>query len=167
MSAPPDPTAIESRVRAALDAAGVPYEVLPCDPAAADTAAFCARYGIPPERSANAILVASKKPPGRYALCLLLATNRLDGNRTVRKKLDVSQVSFAPAEETEARTGMMLGGVTPFGLPAGLPVWVDPRVMACDWIVIGGGSRSMKVKLSPRALEKVPGLEVVPDLAKA
>ncbi len=160
------PAEIEARVRSALDATGVPYEVLPCDPEAADTTAFCARYGIPPERSANAILVASKKPPGPVAVCIVLATQKLDVNGTVRRKLGSSHVSFAPPNLMAEKTGMMLGGVTAFGLPAGLPVWVDPAVTACDWVVLGGGSRSMKVKLSPSVFGKVPGAEVVPGLAR-
>lgn len=162
----PDPAAIEARVRAALAATGVPAEVLPCDPADADTAVFCAKHGIPPAQSANAILVASTKPPGRLACCLVLATQRLDVNRTVRKRLDVQHVSFASPDETLARTGMLLGGVTPFGLPEGLPILIDPAVMACPWVVVGGGSRSLKWKLDPRALAALPGAEVLPGLAK-
>ena len=54
-------------VTAALEATGVPYEVLECDPDFADTVAFCERYGVPPERSANTIVVASKAEPRRFA----------------------------------------------------------------------------------------------------
>ena len=39
---------------------GVPYELFPCDPALADTAAFCAAYGFAPEDSANTIVVVGK-----------------------------------------------------------------------------------------------------------
>ena len=46
--------ALEASVVAALERAGARYEVLDCDPAFADTAAFCARYGIDPGDSANA-----------------------------------------------------------------------------------------------------------------
>ena len=54
----------------------VDYEVMPCDPALAETAAFCAAYGVAPEDSANAILVASKAKPRSYAVCLLLEIGR-------------------------------------------------------------------------------------------
>ena len=36
---------IESAVTSALDALGVDYQTMPCDPEFADTAAFCERYG--------------------------------------------------------------------------------------------------------------------------
>ena len=85
---------------------GASFEVVEIDPALADTAAFCAEYGYALEASANAILVASRRPPGRLALCLVLATTRLDVNNTVRRLLDVRKLSFAPAELTADVTGM-------------------------------------------------------------
>ena len=151
---------------AALAGLGIDYERLECDPKAADTALFCARYGIPPDRSANTILVASKKEPKVYAACVVLATTSLDVNHAVRSLLGVSRLSFASAEETVAVTGMLVGGVTPFGLPEGLPVYVDEAVMAPEWVVLGGGGRSSKIKVSPAALKRVPGLKVLPGLAR-
>lgn len=158
--------AIEARVRAAVEATGVPYEAVPCDPALADTAAFCERYGYPTAQSANAILVTSKKPPFAYALCVVLAPDRLDVNGVVRKRLGVSRCSFASPEATAEVTGMLIGGVTPFGMPGGVPIWIDAKVMACPWVIVGGGSRSLKLKLAPAALASLPGAEVLDGLAK-
>ena len=145
---------------------GVPYELFPCDPALADTAAFCAAYGFDPGQSANTILVVGKSDPPRYAACVVLATTRLDVNRVVRDRLGTRKASFAPAELTRELTGMEIGGVTAFGLPAGMPIWVDRRVMERDTIVLGGGSRSWKVIAPPAILERLPGVEIVEDLAK-
>ncbi|HEY2945135.1 MAG TPA: YbaK/EbsC family protein [Vicinamibacteria bacterium] len=156
----------EAPVVAALARLGIEYERLECDPAAADTAAFCARYGVPPERSANTILVASKKEPKVHAACVVLATTALDVNHAVRSLLGVSRLSFASAEETAAVTGMLVGGVTPFGLPEALPVYVDEAVMAPDWIILGGGGRSSKIRLAPAALTRLPAVKVVPGLAR-
>jgi prolyl-tRNA editing enzyme YbaK/EbsC (Cys-tRNA(Pro) deacylase) len=156
----------EAPVLAALAALGVPYERLECDPEAADTAVFCARYDIPPERSANTILVASKKEPKAYAACVVLATTSLDVNHAVRGLMGVSRLSFASAEETVAVTGMLVGGVTPFGLPEGIPVYVDEAVMGPEWVILGGGGRSSKVKVAPDALRRVAGVKVVPALAR-
>jgi prolyl-tRNA editing enzyme YbaK/EbsC (Cys-tRNA(Pro) deacylase) len=162
----PDTAHIEARVREALAATGVPYTEVPCDPGLADTAAFCEHYGFPLEQSANAILVSSKKPPFVYALCLVLAPDRLDVNSTVRKKLGASRCSFAPPEVTQEVTGMMIGGVTPFAVPDTLPIWIDARVMACEWVIVGGGSRALKIQVSPEALAKLPAAEVVAGLSK-
>lgn len=155
----------EDDVRRHLIELGAPFEIIPCDPALADTAAFCAAYGYPLEDSANTILVAGKADPPRYAACVVLATTRLDVNRTVRQRLGVRKASFASPDDTRALTGMAIGGVTVFGLPPGLPVWVDGRVMRRTRIILGGGSRSCKVAAAPAILLALPGVEVVEGLA--
>ena len=155
---------IEARVLAALDDTGIPYEKIACDPDLADTAAFCAHYGFPESQSANTIVVASRKPEGHNAACVVLATTRLDVNKVVRGRLGVRKVSFASAELSAAITGMLMGGVTPFGLPDDLPLWIDAAVMEPDWVILGGGSRSLKIKVAPNVLAAVGG-EVVPGLA--
>jgi prolyl-tRNA editing enzyme YbaK/EbsC (Cys-tRNA(Pro) deacylase) len=96
---------------------------------------------------------------------VVLANTRLDVNRTVRQRLGVRRTSFAAAEDTRAVTGMMIGGVTVFGLPETLPIWVDARVMRRERIVLGGGSRSCKVLASPAILLRLPNVEVVEGLA--
>ena len=142
-----------------------PYELFACDPALADTAAFCAAYGFDPEDSANTIVVIGKSDPPRFAACVTLAPYRLDVNRTVRDRLGTRKASFAAAEVTADLTGMQIGGVTVFGMPSDMPIWVDARVMARERIILGGGSRSWKVIATPEILRALPGVEVVEGLA--
>jgi prolyl-tRNA editing enzyme YbaK/EbsC (Cys-tRNA(Pro) deacylase) len=142
-----------------------PYEMFACDPALADTAAFCAAYGFAMEDAANTIVVSGKSDPPRYAACVVLATHRLDVNRTVKARLGTRKASFASPDETRGLTGMAIGGVTAFGLPHGLPLWVDAAVMDRRRIVLGGGSRSWKVIAPPSILLTLPGVEVVEALA--
>jgi len=156
---------IEQRVVQALDAIGVPYELMEIDPAFADTAACCEKYGLPLDSAGNTIVVASKKEPRRFGACVVKATTRLDVNRTVRALLGVSKVSFATAEETKILTGMMLGGVTVFALPPDLPIYVDDKLMARDWVILGSGSRSSKIKISPDVFRRLPNATIVPGLA--
>jgi prolyl-tRNA editing enzyme YbaK/EbsC (Cys-tRNA(Pro) deacylase) len=152
-------------VRGALDGLEIAYEVMECDPALADTAAFVAAYGVPVERSANTILVASKGAEPTYVACVLLATTALDVNGAVRREMGVRKASFARAEPVRALTGMEIGGVTPFGLPDGVEVLVDRRVMEPDWIVLGGGNRSSKLRVAPAVLRALPRLREVEALA--
>ncbi len=156
---------IEQRVALELEALGVPYERIEIDPAFADTAEFCERYDFPLESSANTILVASKKEPRRWAACVVRADTRLDVNHRVRALLGVRKLSFARAEQTVERTGMMIGGVTVFALPDDLPIYVDARLIERDWVILGGGSRSLKIKIAPAVFERMPRAEVVEDLA--
>lgn len=152
-------------VVADLERLGLDYEEMACDPDLADTAQFCEAYDIPLEKSANAILVASRKPEGHNAVCVVLATTRLDVNGAVRQRLGVRKVSFAPAELTKELTGQEIGGVTIFGLPPDLPVWLDSRILECDWVIVGAGSRSAKIRLDPSQLAGVDGFEFVDGLA--
>jgi prolyl-tRNA editing enzyme YbaK/EbsC (Cys-tRNA(Pro) deacylase) len=151
--------------RDALDALALEYEVMACDPALADTAAFVQAYGVPLDRSANTILVASKGADPTLVACVLLATTSLDVNNVVRREMGVRKASFARAEPTAELTGMEIGGVTPFGLPAGLPVLVDARVMQPDWVILGGGNRSSKLRVAPHALRSLASVRIIEGLA--
>ena len=154
----------EEIVAAAVANLGIPYELIEIDPAFADTAAFCEKYGYPVEQSCNTIVVASKKEPKKFVACVVLAHTKLDVNKRVTKLMGVPKASFASAEEMMALTGMQVGGVTPFSLPPGMPLYVDDRVMAAEWIILGGGGRSLKIKTSPEVFRKL-GAEVVSGLA--
>lgn len=156
---------ISGSVARFMDELEIEYTVVDCDPEFADTQAFCDRYGYSVEESANVILVASKRGEQKFAACLVLANCRLDVNKTARKKLGVSRISFANPDQTRETTGMELGGVTPFGLPDYVPVWIDSRVMDCERIILGGGNRSSKIIMTPVMLLKVPNVEVVDGLA--
>jgi prolyl-tRNA editing enzyme YbaK/EbsC (Cys-tRNA(Pro) deacylase) len=156
----------ERLVRAHLAALGVAHEIMPCHPDLADTAQFCAAYGIAPEDSANTIVVVGKSDPPVYVACVVLATTRLDVNNVVRKRIGVKKASFASADQTRELTGMLIGGVTAFGLPKDMRVWVDARVMERPEVILGGGSRSCKVRCSPEVLRALSTVEVVEGLAQ-
>jgi prolyl-tRNA editing enzyme YbaK/EbsC (Cys-tRNA(Pro) deacylase) len=160
-----DATLLHPAVLSALTSLGVDFEVMECDPALADTAAFVAAYGVPLDRSANTIVVASKGAEPTYVACVVLATTALDVNNVVRREMGVRKASFAAADPVRELTGMEIGGVTPFGLPPSVPVLVDSRVMDPDWVVLGGGNRSSKLRVAPEALSHVESVRVVTGLA--
>lgn len=83
----------------------------------------------------------------------------------IRKKLGARKVSFATIEETAKLTEMDIGGVTPLILPSTLPLWVDSRVMQRNSIVLGGGNRSSKIKISPKIFQQTLNTEIVEGLA--
>lgn len=136
------------------------------DPGLADTAAFCTAYGSALEHSANCVIVAGRRGgQTRYAAVLVLASMRADINGTVRRRLAVRKISFAPQEQAVALTGMEFGGITPVGLPESWPVLVDPAVVAAGDVVIGSGKRSSKLLVRAVELLDLPGAEEL-DLAQ-
>ena len=133
------------------------------DPALADTAAFCATYEVPLEASANCVVVAGRRgETTTMAACLVLASDRADVNKTVRKQLDVRKISFAPMADAVAQTQMEYGGITPLGLPDGWPVLVDEAVAASELVVIGSGIRGSKILISGAAVAALPAAETLP-----
>jgi prolyl-tRNA editing enzyme YbaK/EbsC (Cys-tRNA(Pro) deacylase) len=157
-------TDLEQRVVESVNSTGVPYEVIEIDRAYSDTTKFCEKYGYRFEETCNTILVASKKEPKRIATCVVLAHTRLDVNKRVKNLLGVNKASFASPAEVLELTGMEIGGVTAFSLPVGVPLYVDELVMIPDWVILGGGSRRIKIKIKPQALTKL-GAEVIAGLA--
>lgn len=156
---------IHPMVAAALTVLGVDYEVVPCDPEFADTAEFCKKYGYPLETSANTIIVASTRGAKAHCACLVQASRRLDVNHTVKGLMGVSRASFATAGETKDLTGMEIGGVTVFGLPKEMPLYVDAALMAQEYLIVGAGSRTAKVRLVPGELLRIPDCTVVEGLS--
>ncbi len=150
----------------ALGPVGGSIEVAEIDPELADTAAFCERYEVPPEESANCVLVAGKRAgESRMAAALVLATTRADVNGALRRLLDVRKASFAARDVATGLTGMEYGGITPLGLPDGWPVYVDGAVAAAARVVIGSGVRRSKLVLAGSVLAALPSVTVVDELA--
>ena len=135
------------------------------DPALADTAAFCERYGVSPTESANCVVIAAKRGGNTmYAACVVAATTRADVNGVVRRHLEARKASFAPVEAVTAATGMEYGGITPVGLPADWPVLVDEAVAKTGSVVIGSGIRGSKLRLPGRLVAAIPSAQVLPGL---
>ena len=153
------------KVLESLKDAGATYEVIDCEPSFADTAEFCNHYGYSLDESANAILLEGKAESPVYALCVVLATTRINVNKVARKRLGTRKASFASAEITKELTGMEIGGVTPVGLPVDLPIWIDSLVMETPKVIIGAGSRSAKIYLSPDNLLRFPNTHIVDGLS--
>jgi prolyl-tRNA editing enzyme YbaK/EbsC (Cys-tRNA(Pro) deacylase) len=150
-----------------LGDAAAAARVAPIDPDLSDTAAFCEAYGVTLDMSANCVVIAGRRgEQTRYAACMVLATTRADVNGTVRRLLDARKASFAPVDEVVAMTGMEYGGITPLGLPAGWPVYVDSRIPPLPSVIIGAGIRAAKIELPGSLLASLPAAQVMDDLAR-
>jgi prolyl-tRNA editing enzyme YbaK/EbsC (Cys-tRNA(Pro) deacylase) len=151
---------------AGLDLVGSAIQVAEIDPDLADTAAFCERYQVPLAESANCVLIAGKRGgETRMAAALVLATTRADVNGVLRRLLDARKASFASREVATGETGMEYGGITPYGLPADWPVYLDRAVAAAERVVIGSGLRRSKLVVAGSLLAALPTASVVDGLA--
>ncbi len=152
-------------VEAVLAELGLPYERIEIDPASSDTEPFCERYGYPLEQTCNTIIIAAKGKTTTLLACVVPGSIRLDVNRRVRRLAGARKASFAPSETVRQTTGMEIGGVTPVGLPEGMPLYVDDRLMAYEWVILGAGVREAKIKISPRVFPAL-GAQLVAELGR-
>jgi prolyl-tRNA editing enzyme YbaK/EbsC (Cys-tRNA(Pro) deacylase) len=137
------------------------------DPELADTAAFCAHYGVGLEQSANCVVLAGRREGVElFAACMVLATTRADVNGLARRHLGVRKLSFASMDRAVEETGMQYGGITPIGLPAEWPILVDRAVVEAGNVVIGSGIRGSKLWLPGELLATLPGAVVLDDLGR-
>ena len=155
---------IESRVALFLEDIGANYEIVEIDPDFADTINFCEKYGFPIETSGNTIIVASKRGAKKHSASVVRADKRLDVNHKICELMGIKRASFAKAEETVELTGMMIGGVTCLALPTNMPIYIDASLLEQPYVILGGGSRSTKIKADPSVLQKIPNAEVIDDL---
>src|SRR5690606_36697792 len=142
-------------------------EVAAIDPDLADTQALVEATDVRLEECANCIVVLGRRGEDeRVTAALVLATTRADVNSTIRKSLAVRKASFMPMDRAVSETGMEYGGITPVGLPREWPVLVDDRVVESERVVIGTGIRSSKLRLPGHLVAELPGVVVVPGLAR-
>lgn len=159
-----DPSILHPSVRQALESAGIAFEPMACREEWADTAEFCANYGISPDEACNAILVVVKTTPKAYVACLVRADTKLDVNHKVAAEVAFKRLSFASSEEAAQLSGQAIGGVSILGLPAEIPLLIDSRVLERPSVIVGGGNRTSKARLDPHELTKLPNARVA-DIA--
>lgn len=65
--------------------------------------------------------------------------------------------SMIPRESVEELTGFAPGGVCPFGVPDGIPIWLDVSLKRFGTVHPAGGNEFTSVSLSPEELELASG----------
>ena len=80
---------------------------------------------------------------------------RCSGSKSVRLASDVA---------ARATTGYPTGGIPPVGHKKRIPVYIDQRVIQCDYVWCGGGARSKLVKLKTADIARLTAA-TVGDLA--
>jgi prolyl-tRNA editing enzyme YbaK/EbsC (Cys-tRNA(Pro) deacylase) len=141
--------------------------VVEIDPAISDTAATQEAFGLSADTLANCVVVGGKREgEERIAAVVVLASTRADINSTVKRLLDVRKASFLPMDQAVGLTGMEYGGITPIGLPAEWPIYIDSRVAEADVVIVGSGVRRSKILVEGAVLAALPGVQVIEGLAK-
>ncbi len=137
------------------------------DPSLSDTTAFCEKYEIAPDITANCVIVEAKRGENRQLVaCLVLATTRVDVNGLVRRTLDARKASFASMETAVKESGMEYGAINPIGLPENWPIFIDSKIIGLPEVVIGSGLRKSKIILPGKILMTLPNSQVLEGLGQ-
>lgn len=142
------------------------FLVAEIDPDSSGGADFCARYGVPQTEGANCVVIEGKRGTTSTLAAIVVPVGFKTDFNAVRKRMGVRQVSLAPMEVALSETGMEYGSITPVGLPASWPIFIDHTLVQVPRIVIGGGLKRSKLSVPGKALSELPGAIIVDDLLR-
>ena len=95
------------------------------------------------------------KVGGEHVLFVISAAQRID-SAAIRRQLGVKKLRFASAEELHELTGLVPGGVPPFGEPIlPFPLCADESVFENDRIAFNAGSLTDSIVMSVADWERI------------
>lgn len=108
--------------------------------------------GCEPGRIAKSLSVMLKEGP---AIIVVMGTARLDNRKF--KDCFHQKAAFIPGGELPTHVGHPQGGVCPFALPEGVPVYLDESLRAFDPVYPAAGAPNNAVELHLDELERLTG----------
>lgn len=154
-----DPTSANTPAIDEARAAGIPFRVHEVEVEGVDFRSidigefFAERTGIPGGRVFKTIVA---KAQGQPVVALVPVQAKVDLKALAHAvgKKKATTLSGADAEDL---TGYVIGGMSPLGLPEPLPVVIDESAWLHETIAISGGTRELKMELSPADLAELTG----------
>lgn len=134
--------------RAHLEAHGLAHRVTDFGVSIATVDLAAAALGCPPERIAKTLAFDVHGAP---VLIVFAGDARID-NRTFKDRFG-TRARMLPGDRVEALVGHAPGGVCPFGVHDGVPVYLDASLRRFDVVYPAAGSGSSAVRLTLDELE--------------
>jgi Cys-tRNA(Pro) deacylase len=97
----------------------------------------------------------------RKPLIVLMHGDREVSTKQLARRLGVKSVSPCDSASAQKHTGCLVGGTSPFGTRARLPVYVERTIFELPKIYINGGKRGFLVSIDPQVLRDVLPIEEV------
>src|ERR671917_1124491 len=97
----------------------------------------------------------------RRPLVVLMHGDREVSTKRLARRLGVKTVRPCDPAAAQRHTGYMVGGTSPFGTRARLPVYVERTIFGLPRIFINGGKRGFLVEIEPKDLRILSPLEEV------
>ena len=97
----------------------------------------------------------------RKPLVVLMHGDREVSTKQLARTLGVKSVQPCEPATAQKHTGYLVGGTSPFGTRARLPVYVERTIFELPKIYINGGKRGFLVEIEPRVLRELLPVEEV------
>ena len=97
----------------------------------------------------------------RKPLVVLMHGDREVSTKGLARALGVKSVQPCEPATAQKHTGYLVGGTSPFGTRARLPVYVERTIFELPKIYINGGKRGFLVEIEPRVLRELLPVEEV------
>jgi Cys-tRNA(Pro) deacylase len=97
----------------------------------------------------------------KRGLIVLMHGDREVSTKTLARLLGVRSVEPAAPEKASKLTGYLVGGTSPFGTRAVMPVYVEKGILSLEKIYINGGKRGFLMEIGPGVLKQTLNAEEV------
>jgi Cys-tRNA(Pro) deacylase len=101
------------------------------------------------------------KTDAKKPLIVLMHGDREVSTKNLARRLGVKSVHPCDFAQAQKHTGYLVGGTSPFGTRAHMPVYAERTIFELPKIYINGGKRGFLVSIDPRVLKEVLHAEVV------
>ena len=144
-----------------LDAAGIPYELIPYDWSEEDLSAqyVADQLGEPIEQVFKTLVLRGDRNgefvcviPGDMEVDLKVAA-RISGNKSCE---------MLRMKELLPTTGYIRGGCSPIGMKKPFPTFIYESALLYPYIYISAGTRGLQIKIDPQALIDFVGAGIYP-----
>jgi Cys-tRNA(Pro) deacylase len=155
------PSDAVSRVRAALEAAGVEPRIVEFSESTRTADEAARAVGTSTAQIVKSLVFVAD---GRPILVLASGANRVDVGKLARLA-GAARVEKAAADAIRAATGFSIGGVPPVGHRTVLSVYVDETLMSHDLVYAAAGTPHAVFPIAPATLARITS-GAVGDLAE-
>src|SRR2546423_13613217 len=97
----------------------------------------------------------------RRAFIVLMHGDREISTKQLARTLNVKSAQPCDPATAQKHTGYLVGGTSPFGTRAKLPVYVERTIFELPRIYINGGKRGFLVEIEPRVLRELLPVEEI------
>jgi len=142
------------RVRAALEAAGEPVEILEMAEGTRTAAQAASAAGCEIDQIVKSIIFRGEDD-GRVVLFLTAGGNQVDAGKA--SEVAGEALGKADGKLIRAQTGFAIGGVAPIGHISPIRAFMDPRLMAFATVWAAAGTPRHVFALPPQEIQRLSG----------